>query len=182
MKINQKAQEFCQQNGWTDIQKREGVFWAFPPGGVMPLPLPLSEQSSFSESVHSLWGRTSFFTSALVATRVWPFSLEFRDEFMQFAYDYSKLEQSQAGLGLQFGIKLIDIYSYFFSSFLLAATVSVVTGLLLTYLLRKYLLRQLVPRFGSLLWFSLKLTVIPYAGHLFIFFLVYFLDFLYTLS
>lgn len=36
---------WCQEQGWTDLQQREGIFWAFPPGAVMPVPiLPTAEK------------------------------------------------------------------------------------------------------------------------------------------
>lgn len=34
-------QEWCDNNGWTDLfQERYNHYWAFPPGGVMPEPIP----------------------------------------------------------------------------------------------------------------------------------------------
>lgn len=34
-------QEWCQENGWTDlIIERYNTYWAFPPGAVMPEPIP----------------------------------------------------------------------------------------------------------------------------------------------
>ena len=34
-------QEWCDDNGWTDLfQERFNHYWAFPPGGVMPEPIP----------------------------------------------------------------------------------------------------------------------------------------------
>lgn len=34
-------QEWCQENGWTDFSKEcYGHYWAFPPGAVMPEPIP----------------------------------------------------------------------------------------------------------------------------------------------
>ena len=33
-------QEWCQDNGWTDLFIERRDYWAFPPGGVMPLPIP----------------------------------------------------------------------------------------------------------------------------------------------
>ncbi|NJO78966.1 MAG: hypothetical protein HC827_10885 [Cyanobacteria bacterium RM1_2_2] len=37
----QWVEDWCQENGWTELflQKRN-EFWAFPPNGVMPLPIP----------------------------------------------------------------------------------------------------------------------------------------------
>lgn len=33
---------WCIENGWTDLfMERRGNYWAFPPGGVMPEPIPL---------------------------------------------------------------------------------------------------------------------------------------------
>lgn len=36
------ARAWCQENGWTDLFIEQYRLWAFPPGGVMPLPLPQS--------------------------------------------------------------------------------------------------------------------------------------------
>ena len=34
-------QEWCEQNGWTDMfRERYDNYWAFPPGAVMPEPIP----------------------------------------------------------------------------------------------------------------------------------------------
>lgn len=34
-------QEWCDNNGWTDLfQERYNHYWAFPPGCVMPEPIP----------------------------------------------------------------------------------------------------------------------------------------------
>ncbi len=34
-------QEWCDNNGWTDlISERHDRYWAFPPNGVMPEPIP----------------------------------------------------------------------------------------------------------------------------------------------
>lgn len=32
--------EWCDENGWTDLFLERYDYWAFPPGGVMPLPIP----------------------------------------------------------------------------------------------------------------------------------------------
>ncbi len=34
------ARAWCQENGWSDLFIEQYRLWAFPPGGVMPLPLP----------------------------------------------------------------------------------------------------------------------------------------------
>ncbi|MBE9169694.1 hypothetical protein IQ238_19930 [Pleurocapsales cyanobacterium LEGE 06147] len=34
-------QEWCEQNGWTEpFRERYRYYWAFPPGAVMPEPIP----------------------------------------------------------------------------------------------------------------------------------------------
>lgn len=37
----QWVQDWCQENGWTDLFIERCHYWAFPPGGVMPQPIPL---------------------------------------------------------------------------------------------------------------------------------------------
>ena len=32
--------EWCQNNGWTDLYIERYHYWAFPPGAVMPEPIP----------------------------------------------------------------------------------------------------------------------------------------------
>jgi hypothetical protein len=33
--------DWCQENGWTDLfMERKNNYWAFPPGAVMPEPIP----------------------------------------------------------------------------------------------------------------------------------------------
>ncbi|MEM9136046.1 MAG: hypothetical protein AAGB01_01670, partial [Cyanobacteria bacterium P01_F01_bin.42] len=41
--------QWCQENGWTDLFVERYEFWAFPPGSVLPLPLP----NSVLEDIHS---------------------------------------------------------------------------------------------------------------------------------
>jgi hypothetical protein len=37
----QWIEAWCMENGWTDLfVERRGNYWAFPPGGVMPEPIP----------------------------------------------------------------------------------------------------------------------------------------------
>ncbi len=33
-------QDWCQENGWTDLIIEGSQYWAFPPGAVMPEPIP----------------------------------------------------------------------------------------------------------------------------------------------
>jgi hypothetical protein len=38
---DQWIQEWCQENGWTDlIKEKYNQYWAFPPGGYIPEPIP----------------------------------------------------------------------------------------------------------------------------------------------
>jgi hypothetical protein len=52
--------EWCQENGWTDLFMEHYEYWAFPPGGVMPLPIPketllqIKAKKGFSEQ-EKLW-------------------------------------------------------------------------------------------------------------------------------
>ena len=32
--------EWCDENGWTDLFTESYMYWAFPPGAVMPEPIP----------------------------------------------------------------------------------------------------------------------------------------------
>ena len=32
--------DWCEDNGWTDLFIESRIYWAFPPNGVMPLPIP----------------------------------------------------------------------------------------------------------------------------------------------
>ncbi|KGF73977.1 hypothetical protein DO97_00060 [Neosynechococcus sphagnicola sy1] len=36
----QWIREWCDDNGWTDLFIEHCHYWAFPPGAVMPMPLP----------------------------------------------------------------------------------------------------------------------------------------------
>ncbi len=40
--------QWCHDNGWTDLFVERYQFWAFPPGSVLPLPLP----SAVLEDIH----------------------------------------------------------------------------------------------------------------------------------
>ncbi len=47
------ARAWCQENGWSDLFIEQYRLWAFPPGGVMPLPLPecALQEISFDEAL-----------------------------------------------------------------------------------------------------------------------------------
>jgi hypothetical protein len=36
----QWIEEWCQDNGWTDLFRECSIYWAFPPNAVMPVPIP----------------------------------------------------------------------------------------------------------------------------------------------
>ena len=41
--------QWCCDNGWTDLFVERYQFWAFPPGSVLPLPVP----STVLEDIHA---------------------------------------------------------------------------------------------------------------------------------
>lgn len=53
-------QEWCDENGWTDLFKERQDYWAFPPHAVMPTPIPtqvlqtIKSRKGFSPS-EKLW-------------------------------------------------------------------------------------------------------------------------------
>jgi hypothetical protein len=36
----QWIEDWCQENGWTDLFQECSLYWAFPPNAVMPVPIP----------------------------------------------------------------------------------------------------------------------------------------------
>lgn len=36
----QWIEDWCQDNGWTDLFQECSLYWAFPPNAVMPVPIP----------------------------------------------------------------------------------------------------------------------------------------------
>ena len=57
-------EEWCQDNGWTDLfMERYNNYWAFPPGAVMPEPIPaqvlrlikLEKGFTVEEKIWSAW-------------------------------------------------------------------------------------------------------------------------------
>lgn len=71
-------QEWCDNNGWTDLfAERHNHYWAFPPNGVMPEPIPskvlitIKKQKGFSEA-EKRWTTIAIIMSlvALVASYV----------------------------------------------------------------------------------------------------------------
>lgn len=64
-------QEWCDHNGWTDLfQERYDHYWAFPPNGVMPEPIPqkvmrLIKSEKGLTSTESKWLTSALIVSAL---------------------------------------------------------------------------------------------------------------------
>ncbi|HLO84837.1 MAG TPA: hypothetical protein VK203_07470 [Nostocaceae cyanobacterium] len=63
-------QAWCLENGWTDLfVERRNNFWAFPPGGVMPEPIPVHVLRSIKEQ-KGLTVEEMSWTIAAVATTI----------------------------------------------------------------------------------------------------------------
>jgi hypothetical protein len=62
------VKEWCDENGWTDLFIERYCYWAFPPGSVMPIPVPttilrtIREEKGWSVS-EKVWA-----ASAVLAT------------------------------------------------------------------------------------------------------------------
>jgi hypothetical protein len=59
---------WCQEHGWTDLFIEHYQYWAFPPGAVMPLPVPTDVFQDFQN--HRPQGATSFYTLILLLSGV----------------------------------------------------------------------------------------------------------------
>lgn len=56
--------EWCEENGWTDLSKEHYMYWAFPPGAVIPEPIPSKTLKSIKakkglSAEEKLWGITA---------------------------------------------------------------------------------------------------------------------------
>jgi hypothetical protein len=89
------AKAWCQEQGWTDFFTEQYRYWAFPPGAVMPLPLPRQAlQRIHIEKVLSIreklvYGATlgCCLTTAMAAYWLWsPMPLTFGFIFCAFAF------------------------------------------------------------------------------------------------
>ena len=64
-------QEWCQENGWTDLFiERYNNYWAFPPGAVMPEPIPshtlrLIKASKGLSHQERIWSTTAVIVAIL---------------------------------------------------------------------------------------------------------------------
>jgi hypothetical protein len=57
-------QRWCQEHGWTDLFMEQRQFWAFPPGAVLPLPIPAYAFEGFQHN--RLSGRSLLLNAAAV--------------------------------------------------------------------------------------------------------------------
>lgn len=63
-------QEWCFENGWTELYIERCQYWAFPPGAVMPEPLP-TEALKVIKAKKGLCGEERFWLiSAVIVTIV----------------------------------------------------------------------------------------------------------------
>ena len=78
---SKQARQWCEQNSWTELRQLENGIWvAFPPGGVMETPLPQQQnrppiQVKASTMENLLAGTlllTSSFVIALVSLAIAP--------------------------------------------------------------------------------------------------------------
>lgn len=62
-------QEWCDSNGWTDLfQERYNHYWAFPPNGVMPEPIPQKVMRLIKSEKGLTTNEQRWFTSAAVVS------------------------------------------------------------------------------------------------------------------
>ncbi|WP_017654001.1 hypothetical protein [Fortiea contorta] len=60
---------WCQENGWTDLfVERRNNYWAFPPGGVMPEPIPTHVLQLIKAEKGLTFEETLWTISALIGT------------------------------------------------------------------------------------------------------------------
>lgn len=43
-------QQWCHEHGWTDLFVEQRQFWAFPPGAVLPMPVPVHALEGYYSS------------------------------------------------------------------------------------------------------------------------------------
>lgn len=72
------VQEWCEENGWTDLFKERKDYWAFPPHSVMPLPIPVQVLQSIKSQKglspeEKLWSAAAWTMAVLSAAMVYFF-------------------------------------------------------------------------------------------------------------
>ncbi len=48
--LYQHIQQWCSDHGWTDLFMEQCQFWAFPPGSVIPVPIPIHAVEGFYQT------------------------------------------------------------------------------------------------------------------------------------
>jgi hypothetical protein len=65
----QWIENWCVENGWTDLfVERPNHYWAFPPGGVMPEPIPYTVLRTIKRENGMTRTETLLFASAIFTT------------------------------------------------------------------------------------------------------------------
>lgn len=87
--------EWCQDNGWTDLFLESCGYWAFPPNGVMPLPIPrdvlvqIKAEKGFSQE-EKIWllltVSVSFISAILSYSLTCPMPLVFAFSFCAIVF------------------------------------------------------------------------------------------------
>jgi hypothetical protein len=64
-------EDWCQENGWTDLFiERYSNYWAFPPGAVIPEPIPPKILRSIKVQKGLCWEEKLWVFSAVVVTGI----------------------------------------------------------------------------------------------------------------
>ncbi len=61
--------EWCQLNGWTELYIERSQYWAFPPGAVMPEPIP-PQALKLIKAQRGLCGEERFWSIAAVVVTI----------------------------------------------------------------------------------------------------------------
>ncbi len=62
-------QEWCEQNGWTDLTRESRIsYWAFPPGAVMPEPISFDVLRSIKDNNGSSAEEKFWLSSAIIVS------------------------------------------------------------------------------------------------------------------
>lgn len=66
---------WCEENGWTELfVERRNNYWAFPPGGVMPEPIPVHVLKLIKAEKGLTFEETLWSMSAVIGTVIALFS------------------------------------------------------------------------------------------------------------
>ena len=92
--------EWCNNNGWTDLfLERCDYYWAFPPGAVMPEPIPASTLRAIKRekgfSHEERWWVTIAITSTVVAIALTCLMMSPMPLIFAFAFDAITVAQME---------------------------------------------------------------------------------------